>query len=179
MRRLISPIRVVVDELDDVARVCGHALFRRVSIFHALNQKAVSRIYAARVGRKYDELNLIVAHLGGGISVGAHRGGRVIDVNNALDGDGAFSPERSGTLPAGQLVKLCFSGQYTEAQIRRMLCGSGGLVSLAGSNSVQNCSNERNRATGPANGSSTRWLTTWPRRSELWLPYSAVGSMRF
>ena len=83
---------VVVDELDDVARVCGHALFRRVSIFHALNQKAVSRIYAARVGRKYDELNLIVAHLGGGISVGAHRGGRVIDVNNALDGDGAFYP---------------------------------------------------------------------------------------
>ena len=128
---------VVVDELDDVARVCGHALFRRVSIFHALNQKAVSRIYAARVGRKYDELNLIVAHLGGGISVGAHRGGRVIDVNNAWDGDGAFSPERSGTLPAGQLVKLCFSGQYTEAQIRRMLCGSGGLVSLEGSNSVQ------------------------------------------
>lgn len=85
---------VVVDELDDVARVAGHPLFRRVSIFHALNQKATGRRYARENGRAYEDMNLIVAHMGGGISVGAHRRGRVVDVNNALDGDGALSPDR-------------------------------------------------------------------------------------
>ncbi len=129
---------VVVDELDDVARVAGHPLFRRTSVFHALNQKAVARTYAARSGKAYAELNLIVAHLGGGISVGAHRAGRVVDVNNALDGDGPLSPERSGTLPAGQLASLCFSGRYSEAEVRKMICGAGGLVALTGSNDVKN-----------------------------------------
>jgi butyrate kinase len=95
---------VVVDELNEVARVAGHPLFERASIFHALNQKAVARSYAKSLNKKYDELNLIVAHLGGGISVGAHQKGKVIDVNNALDGEGPFSPVRSGTVPVGQLA---------------------------------------------------------------------------
>lgn len=125
---------VVVDELEDVARIAGHPNFKRVSIFHALNQKAIARIYAKTLDRKYEELNLIVVHLGGGISVGAHRMGRVIDVNNALDGEGPFSPERSGTLPSGQLAKLCFSGEYTYEQVKLMIKGQGGLVAHAGTN---------------------------------------------
>jgi len=103
---------VVVDELDEIARFSGHPLFERRSIFHALNQKATARLHAKKIGRNYEDLNLVIAHLGGGISVGAHRMGRVIDVNNALDGEGPFSPERSGTLPAGQLIDLCFSRKY-------------------------------------------------------------------
>lgn len=125
---------VVVDELQDVARVSGHPLFERISIFHALNQKAIARIYAKEHGEKYEELNLIVAHLGGGISVGAHKGGKVIDVNNALDGDGSFSPERAGDLPLGQVVKACFSGKYTLAQIKKMICGQGGYVGYLNTN---------------------------------------------
>jgi len=125
---------VVVDELEDVARIAGHPKFKRVSIFHALNQKAIARIYAKSIDKKYEELNLIVAHLGGGISVGAHKLGRVIDVNNALDGDGPFSPERSGSLPTHQLAKLCFSGEYTYEQVKKMITGQGGLVALAGTN---------------------------------------------
>ncbi len=125
---------VVVDEMDEVARVAGHPLFKRLSIFHALNQKAIARIYAKTLDRRYEELNLIVVHLGGGISVGAHRMGKVIDVNNALDGEGPFSPERSGTLPAGQLAKLCFSGEFTYEQVKLMIKGQGGLVAHAGTN---------------------------------------------
>ncbi|HPF93288.1 MAG TPA: butyrate kinase, partial [Tenuifilaceae bacterium] len=112
---------VVVDELQDVARISGHPKFERVSIFHALNQKAIARQYAKSLDKKYEELNLIIAHLGGGISVGAHLMGRVVDVNNALDGEGPFSPERSGTVPAGQLAKLCFSGEYTYDEVKKML----------------------------------------------------------
>lgn len=125
---------VVVDEMQDVARVSGHPLFERKSIFHALNQKAVARLYAAKVGRKYEDMNLIVAHLGGGISIGAHAKGRVVDVNNTLDGEGPFTPERSGTLPVGDLVRLCFSGKYTESQIKKMVKGEGGLVAHLGTN---------------------------------------------
>lgn len=125
---------VVVDELQDVARISGHPLISRRSIFHALNQKAVAKRYAQGQGQSYADLNLIVAHLGGGISVGAHRKGKVIDVNNALDGDGAFSPERSGGLPVGDLVRLCFSGKYTHGEIRKMLTGQGGLVAYLGTN---------------------------------------------
>lgn len=125
---------VVVDEMEEVARFAGHPLFSRLSIFHALNQKAIARIYATQVGKKYEEMNLVVAHLGGGISVGAHRQGRVVDVNNALDGEGPFSPERAGTLPAGQLAKLCFSGEYTHEQIKKIICGKGGLVGYTCSN---------------------------------------------
>lgn len=110
---------VVVDEMDEIARISGMPEIQRKSIFHALNQKAVAKRYAKEHGKKYEELNLIVAHLGGGISVGAHRKGRVVDVNNALDGEGPFSPERTGSLPVGDLVKLCFSGKYTLDEIRK------------------------------------------------------------
>jgi len=125
---------VVVDELAPVARISGHPLFERVSIFHALNQKAVARQYAHKTGKNYDELNLIVAHMGGGISVGAHEKSRVIDVNQALDGEGPFSPERAGTLPTGQLVNACFSGKYTKEEMKKMLVGKGGYVGYFGTN---------------------------------------------
>jgi butyrate kinase len=126
---------VVVDELNPVARISGHPEIERISIFHALNQKAVARIYAASIGRKYEDLNLIIAHMGGGISVGAHKIGKVIDVNNALNGDGAFSPERSGGLPSGQLVDLCFSGRFSHSELKSMLTGKGGMVAYLGTNS--------------------------------------------
>ncbi|MGD9977089.1 MAG: butyrate kinase [Bacteroidales bacterium] len=125
---------VVVDEMDDVARISGHPRFKRISIFHALNQKAIARLHAKSIDRHYEDINLIVAHLGGGISVGAHCHGRVIDVNNALDGDGPFSPERAGTIPAGQLANLCFSGEVTYDEVKKMLTGQGGLVAHAGTN---------------------------------------------
>jgi butyrate kinase len=125
---------VVVDEMDDIARISGHPRFQRISIFHALNQKAIARLHAKSQGKNYDDLNLIVAHLGGGISVGAHRKGRVVDVNQALDGEGPFSPERSGTLPVGALVKLCFSGEVTYDEVKKMITGKGGLVAYLGTN---------------------------------------------
>ncbi len=125
---------VVVDELEDVARFSGHPEIQRVSIFHALNQKAIARIYAKSLDKKYEELNLIVVHLGGGISVGAHKKGRVIDVNQALNGDGPFSPERTGSLPVWELAKLCFSGKYTQDDIKKMITGKGGYVAYLGTN---------------------------------------------
>jgi len=125
---------VVVDELEPVARIAGHPEFRRVSIFHALNQKAIARTYAGAAGKQYEKLNLIVAHMGGGISVGAHRRGRVVDVNNALNGDGPFSPERSGGLPAGQIVDLCFSGRFSKDELKAMITGKGGMVAYLGTN---------------------------------------------
>jgi butyrate kinase len=125
---------VVVDELQPLARLSGHPVIPRQSIFHALNQKAVARIYASSIGRKYEEMNLIVAHMGGGISVGAHKKGKVVDVNNALSGDGPFSPERSGGLPALQLVDLCFSGKYTYSEVKTMLVGNGGMAAYLGTN---------------------------------------------
>lgn len=127
---------VVVDELDDIARISGHPLLPRISIFHALNQKAVARQHAKSIMRKYEELNLIVVHLGGGITVGAHKQGRVVDVNQGLDGDGPFSPERTGSLPVGALVRLCFSGKYSEKQLLKMIKGEGGLVAYLGTNSA-------------------------------------------
>ncbi len=125
---------VVVDELEPIARISGHPLLERISIFHALNQKAIARQHAKSISQHYEDLNLIIAHLGGGISVGAHFKGRVIDVNQALDGEGPFSPERSGTLPVGPLVKLCFSGKYTEEEIKKMITGKGGYVAYLGTN---------------------------------------------
>lgn len=120
---------VVVDELDDIARISGLADIERTSIFHALNQKAIARKYAEEVGKKYQDLNLIVAHMGGGISVGAHSKGRVVDVANALDGEGPFSPERSGGLPVGQLLKMSCSGEYSEEDMKKKIKGKGGIVS--------------------------------------------------
>jgi butyrate kinase len=122
----------MTDELCTSARYSGIPQISRQSSFHALNQKATARKIAAGLGKKYDEVNLIVVHLGGGISVGAHKKGKIIDVNNALDGDGAFSPERAGSLPAGDLVKMCFSGEYSKAQILKMLTGGGGLFAYLG-----------------------------------------------
>ena len=128
---------VVVDELKEVARITGIPQIRRYSIFHALNQKAVARQYAKTINKKYEFLNLIVAHLGGGISVGAHERGKVIDVNNALDGEGPFTPERAGTVPAGDLVKMCFSGEFTMEEIKKLLTGEGGLMAYFGTNSAK------------------------------------------
>ncbi len=132
----------VTDELDEVARVTGCPLVPKITIFHALNQKAVARKYAASIGKHYEDLNLVVAHLGGGISVGAHRKGRVVDVNNALDGSGPFSPERSGTMQAGELVSLCFSGKYTQKEITSMIFGKGGLMAHFGTNDAKTLSDE-------------------------------------
>ena len=128
---------VVVDEFLPVARISGHPEIERVSIFHALNQKAVSRLYASSAGRNYEDLNLVVAHMGGGISVGAHRKGKVVDVNNALHGDGPFSPERSGGLPARQLIDLCFSGRYSYDELKQMITGKGGMLAYLGTNNFK------------------------------------------
>lgn len=128
---------VVVDELTDVARISGVPEIPRKSIFHALNQKAVAKRYAKEVGKAYKDLNLIVVHMGGGVSVGAHQDGKVIDVNNALDGEGAFSPERAGGVPTGDLVKLCFSGKYTEKEVYSKLVGNGGLNAYANTNDMR------------------------------------------
>ncbi|MCX6278232.1 MAG: butyrate kinase [Bacteroidetes bacterium] len=131
---IVDPI--VVDEFDDIARISGHPLLQRISIFHALNQKAVAREYAKSTHRKYEDLNLIVVHLGGGITIGAHQKGRVIDVNQGLDGEGPFSPERTGTLPVGDLVRLCFSGKYSLKEVQKMVKGEGGLVAYLGTNNA-------------------------------------------
>lgn len=126
----------IVDELQDVARITGLKELPHTPVFHTLNHKAVARLYANTNGCRYDDLNLIVAHMGGGISVGAHRKGRVVDVNNAYDGSGPIAPERAGTLPAGQLAELCFSGRYTLGEVKKMCCGRGGIVDHLGTNSI-------------------------------------------
>ncbi|MAE08331.1 MAG: butyrate kinase [Bacteroidetes bacterium] len=132
---------VVVDELSDLARLSGHPLLPRKSIFHALNQKAVARQHSKSIMRKYEDLNLIVVHLGGGITVGAHKKGRVVDVNQGLDGDGPYSPERTGTLPVGDLVRLCFKGEYSQKQMLKMISNEGGLVAYLGTNSAYEVEN--------------------------------------
>lgn len=125
---------VVVDEMEEIARFSGMPEIKRISIWHALNQKAVARRAAADLGKKYEDINLVIAHLGGGISVGAHKKGKVVDVNNALDGEGPFSPERTGSLPVSGLVKLCYSGKYTIDQLKKLIVGKGGLVAYLGTN---------------------------------------------
>lgn len=128
---------VVVDELAPVARFSGVPELPRRSVFHALNQKAVAKRYAKENGKKYEDLNLIVVHMGGGVSVGAHKNGQIVDVNNALDGEGAFSPERAGGVPAGDLVKFCFSGKYSQKEVYRMLVGNGGFNAYMGTNDAR------------------------------------------
>ena len=120
---------VVVDEMSTVAKISGLNGISRRSLWHALNQKAVAKKYAEKSGFNYEDMNLIVAHLGGGISVGLHKRGRVTDVNNALNGDGPFSPERTGGLPVAEVYELAFSGQYTLEQLQKLNHGFGGLVS--------------------------------------------------
>jgi len=127
---------VVVDEMLDISRISGNPAIQRRSIFHALNQKATARKFCKEAGKKYDEVNLVVVHMGGGISVSCHAQGRVIDTNNALDGDGPFTPERSGGLPSGDLAALCFSGKYTHADIKQLIKGKGGMVGYFNSNSM-------------------------------------------
>ena len=128
---------VVVDELMPIARYSGVPELPRTSVFHALNQKAVAKRYAKEKGVPYESLNLIVVHMGGGVSVGAHEKGRVIDVFNALDGDGAFSPERAGAVPSGALIKMCFSGKYTEKEVYKKIVGGGGFNAYLGTNDMR------------------------------------------
>lgn len=126
----------VVDELEDVARITGSPLLPRITIWHALNQKAIARRFAKEQGKAYEDLDLIICHLGGGISVAVHHHGRAIDANNALDGEGPFSPERAGTLPAGQLIDLCFSGQLTKDELKKRISGRAGLTAHLGTTDV-------------------------------------------
>ncbi len=123
---------VVVDELEPISRISGFPLIERKSIFHALNQKAAAKKTAKELGKKYTDVNLIVAHMGSGITVGVHKHGRVVDVNNGLHGEGPFSPERAGTVPAGDLMSLCYSGEYDRDQVLDMLVGKGGLAGYLG-----------------------------------------------
>ncbi|MBD5497212.1 MAG: butyrate kinase [Lachnospiraceae bacterium] len=129
---------VVVDELQTVARYSGVPELPRTSVFHALNQKAVAKRYAKEIGKAYESLRLIVVHMGGGVSVGAHIDGKVVDVFNALDGDGAFSPERAGAVPSGALIKMCFSGKYTEKEVYGKIVGKGGFNAYLGTNDMRN-----------------------------------------
>lgn len=125
-----------VDELNPYARVSGSPLMERVPIWHALNQRAIARRYAKEHHTTYDQLNLIICHLGGGISVTAHEHGRAVDANNALDGEGPFSPERAGSLPAHGLINLCFSGKYTQEQLLKRIAGHAGLTAHLGTNNA-------------------------------------------
>ncbi len=128
---------VVVDELMPIARYSGVPELPRKSVFHALNQKAVAKRYAKEQGVPYESLNLIVVHMGGGVSVGAHEKGMIVDVFNALDGDGAFSPERAGGVPSGDLIKMCFSGKYTEKEVYSKIVGKGGFNAYLGTNDMR------------------------------------------
>lgn len=128
---------VVVDELQDVARVSGHPLFERTSIFHALNTKAIGRKFAKTTDKSYEDLNLIIVHMGGGVTVGAHQKGRVIEVNQGIDGEGPFSPERSGSLPVGDLVRLCYSGEYSQDDVLKMIVGNGGVSAFLETNDMR------------------------------------------
>lgn len=131
---------VVVDEMSSVAKISGLNGINRRPVWHALNQKAVGKRYANKNGLQYEDMNLIIAHLGGGISVGLHKRGRVTDVNNALNGEGPFSPERTGSLPVNEVYEMAFGGQYTLEQVKKMNYGFGGLVSYLGTNSAEEVS---------------------------------------
>ncbi len=127
---------VVVDEMEPVARVSGLEELPRTSMFHALNSKAIAHAYADDCGKEYEALNLIVVHMGGGISVSIHKHGRIVDTTNAISGDGCFSPERAGRLEPMALADLCFSGKYTYEEIGKMIVGKGGLMALMETNSM-------------------------------------------
>jgi len=128
---------VVVDEMYEIAKVSGHPMFERKSIFHTLNHKFAGRSYAKSINKQYDDLNLIIAHVGeGGISVGAHKHGKVVDVNQAYDGDGPFSYARSGSLPYGDLIEVCYSGRFTKKELRQTLIHEGGLLGHLGTSNI-------------------------------------------
>ena len=139
-----------VDEFSDLARVTGWKGVYRESRIHALNQKAVAKRYAKEAGKPYESLRLVVVHMGGGVSVGAHEDGKVVDVFSAFDGDGAFSPERAGGVPCAALVKMCFSGKYTEKEISAKLIGKGGLNSYLGTNDMREVTKRANEGDAKA-----------------------------
>ena len=132
---VVDPI--VVDEMDRNAKLTGMPGVERSSVFHALNQKAIARRLAAELGMPYENARFIIAHLGGGITVGAHRYGRVIDVNDALSGEGAFTPERTGGIPAVPLINMCFSGEYTEKEMVEKVTRSGGMKAYLGTSDLR------------------------------------------
>jgi butyrate kinase len=139
----------VVDEMDEIARFTGIPEIKRKSIFHALNHKYVARKYANSIGKQYNQLNLIVAHLGDGISIGAHKQGKVVDVNQCFDGEGPFSLERAGTIPMVDLVKWCFSGKHTQEQILKTIRNEGGIFAYTGSSayySLDKATQQKNSA---------------------------------
>ena len=128
---------VVVDELEDVARISGVPEIERKSIFHALNQKAIGRRAAVDMNKKYEECNFLIVHMGGGVTVGAHKKGKVVDNTNGLDGEGPFSPERSGGLPVGELTRLCYGDKLTKEEIGKRIKGNGGVVAYLGTNDMR------------------------------------------
>ncbi len=125
----------VVDELCSLARYSGMVEISRKGSWHALNQKRTARLVSSQLNKRYEDLNLIVAHLGSGMSIAAHEKGRAIDVNNGLDGDGPFGIERSGSVPTGDLVRFCYSGKYSEREMMAKVKGEGGLFSYLHTNS--------------------------------------------
>ncbi|MDR1733989.1 MAG: butyrate kinase [Oscillospiraceae bacterium] len=132
---VVDPI--VVDEMERTAKLTGMPGVERITTFHALNHKAIAKRLAAQIGRSYENCRFIVAHLGGGITVGAHKYGRVVDVNDALSGEGPFTPERTGAIPLLPLVEMCFSGEYTKAEILRIITGEGGMKAYLGTNDLR------------------------------------------
>ena len=128
---------VVVDEMEDVARISGVPEIPRVSIFHALNQKAIGRRAAQDMNKKYEDCNFLIVHMGGGVTVGAHRKGKVIDNTNGLDGEGPFSPERSGGLPVGGLMRLCYGDELSKSELGKRIKGNGGVVAYLGTNDIR------------------------------------------
>ncbi|MCJ7508405.1 MAG: butyrate kinase [candidate division Zixibacteria bacterium] len=131
---IVDPVSV--DEFTEVARVSGLPELERKSLSHALNIKMVAHKAASRLKKKYQELNLVIVHLGTGISVSSHSKGKMIDVNNANDG-GPFSPQRTGSLPVTGLAKLCFSGKYDYSQMYELITRKGGLLAYLGTDDVQ------------------------------------------
>jgi butyrate kinase len=132
---VVDPI--VVDEMDRHAKLTGLPGIERSSVFHALNQKAIAKRLATELNAPYENLRFVVAHLGGGITIGAHQYGRVIDVNDALAGEGPFTPERTGNLPIVPIIKMCFSGEYTEAEMIDRITKNGGMQAYLGTNDVR------------------------------------------
>ena len=131
----------MADEMVPEAKLGGLPEFPRRTLFHALNSRAMVRRYARSIGKTNKDVTVIVAHLGGGSSVSLHAKGYVIDCNDALGGDGPMSPERAGSVPAFPLVDMCFSGQYTKAEIKKMLVGKGGAVGHLGTNDFREVEN--------------------------------------
>ena len=141
----------VTDEFEPLARYSGLPEMPRVSSFHALNHKAVARKYAEDIGKKYEDLNLVVCHMGGGTSCAAHKKGRMIDGTNGLEGDGPFSTNRSGALPVGALIDMCYSGKYSCKEMHRKVNGLGGMMAYVNDNDVKTVSEKALSGDGKCN----------------------------